>query len=180
MSDYAIDRNWSDKYIPLIKQTIGPYLLTTSSFELDTQRATDLITFSAKNLMIACRLRRPGALERFGWDFTIRSKRSNGCTTELTKIVDGWGDWFFYAHVAFDTDDKTEMGFSRWFIINLNSFRAQSHRDLYRRVMGIPQKLRYDLGIGNVDNATSFAAFDIRSFDPSILIASSEPVPWYK
>ena len=178
IGNYAADRAWSDKFIPLIKQTVGPHLLTIAPFELDTQKATDLITFKAQNLMIACRLRRPGALERFGWEFTMRQQRLNGTPTELYKIIDGWGDWFFYAHVAFETDDETEMHFSRWLLIDLQAFRAQFTRDLWRKSHGKSQRLIYKLNINNKDNATTFAAFDIRSFEPSILIAASEAVPW--
>lgn len=179
MGNYTADRAWSDKFIPLIKQTVGPQLLTVAPFELDTQKATDLVTLKARNLMIACRLRRPGALEKFGWEFTMRQQRLNGTPTELSKIIEGWGDWFFYAHVAFDTNDETEMHFSRWLLIDLQAFRAQFTRDLWRQAQGKDQRLVCQLNVKNKDNATTFAAFDVRSFEPSVLIAASEAVPWF-
>ena len=90
---YVEDREWSDLYIPAVKQIVGPLLLEETSFEVDTNQAADLIVMKARDMMIAARVRRPGYAERYPWEFTIRSYRDNGTKTEMQKIVDGFGDY---------------------------------------------------------------------------------------
>ena len=40
---YELDRSWSDRFIPAMRQIIGPHLLEPSSFDVDTKQATDLV-----------------------------------------------------------------------------------------------------------------------------------------
>jgi len=171
IGEYQTDRQWSDKYIPLIKQIVGPHLLCESPLEVDRKQAADLITLKARDLTIACRVRRAGFVARYGWQFTMRSNRSNGAETELRKIVNGWGDWMFYAHAA----PGNEVAFARWLLIDLAAWRAQMLRDSYSK----ERRLIWQNDKPNADGRTSFAWFDVRSFtdDPPLLVASSEPVP---
>ena len=99
---YSADRRWSDAFIPAIKQIVGPLLLEESSFEVDTQQAADLVVMNARDTTIACRVRRGGYADRYGYEFTIRAKRDTGAKTELEKIIDGFGDWMFYGHAHAD------------------------------------------------------------------------------
>ena len=43
MAVYQEDREWSDLFIPRIKELVGPHLLSISSFEEDTEQAADLV-----------------------------------------------------------------------------------------------------------------------------------------
>ncbi len=162
MNDYNAQRAWSDKFIPAIQQIVGPLLLTPAPFELDTKQATDLIVLNARDMRIAARVRKPG-YTRYGQEFTVRSKSQYGGTTELEKMVNGFGDWMFYGH-----SNSEETGFSLWSVINLNHWRASLIRDKSSIKMKKQQNR----------DGSQFCAFDIRSFPkhPPLLISSSDPV----
>jgi hypothetical protein len=158
---YRRDRAWSDAFIPAIKKIVGPHLLEPSTLEVDTKQATDLVVLTGRNLTIAARVRRPGFAERFPFQFTIRAHRDSGALTELQKIVDHWGDWFFYGHAVSD------KAIDRWMIVDLHSFRSA----LIRRI--IPPDMT---GSTNNGDGTAFQWFDVRGFAQCrspILIASS-------
>ena len=162
---YTSDRSWSDGFIPSIKTIVGPYLLEPSTFERDTREATDLIVLIARDMRIAARVRRPGAFERWPYDFTIRERRDSGAETELQKIVDGWGDWLLYGH-AFDNERL-----HKWMIVNLHALRSA----LIRRV--IPRDMTGTISNGD---GTYFRRFDIRGFERCpvpILVASNLAAP---
>lgn len=161
MSKYQSDRSWSDHFIPAIKRIVGPYLLESAPIEEDCKRATDLIILAARDKRIACRMRRPGYAEKYPFDFTVRSERDSGAETELSKLVNGYGDWMFYGHATPDGD------VGRWMLINLHSWRAHLIRAEDRKQV-VPRS--NDNGDG-----TRFLAFDVRKFrgHPLILIASS-------
>jgi hypothetical protein len=163
MSKYKNDRAWSDEYIPTIKRIVGPYLLEPAPIEEDCKRATDLIILAARDKRIACRMRRPGYAEKYPYDFTVRSERDSGAETELSKLVNGYGDWMFYGHAAPIGAGRI----SRWMLIDLHSWRAHLIRAEDRtRVVPVSN----DNGDG-----TRFLAFDVRKFcgRPPILVASS-------
>jgi hypothetical protein len=165
---YSSDRAWSDKFIPTIKKIVGPHMLEVSPLEVDRKQAADLIVLSNRSMTIACRVRRPGYVDLFRYDFTIRAERDNGASTELEKITNGWGDCMFYGHAA----DKTGIELVTWLLIDLRAWRAHCIRNR-KSIVSKPNS--------NGDG-THFLAFDIRSFvgDPSILIASSfQSIPWF-
>lgn len=168
---YESDRAWSDRFIPAMRQIIGPFLLEQSSFDVDTKQATDLVVLRARDHMIAARVRRHGYADRYPFEFTIRSHRDSGAKTELEKLVDGWGDWMFYAH-----SDAAATGFTRWWLIDLHAWRAALIRDSAYRSSGRNSGIAWK----QQDNrdGTRFVAFDLRSFppDPSILVGSSHPL----
>lgn len=160
---YEQDRSWSDQFIPHMRMIIGPHLLVPSSVEVDTKQAADLVVFRARDMTIACRVRRYGYAERYPFEFTIRSARDSGARTELEKLTDGWGDWLFYGHAA-------ERGsfVERWMLIDLSAWRAAMIRD--RDLLRIQKKSNGD--------GTHFVSFDVRSFPAGggrrqLLIASS-------
>lgn len=155
---YRIDRGWSDLMCDEIRRIVGPYLLRPTTFELDTKYAADFFVFTAKDMTIAARVRRPGYAARYQFDFTLRSRRDNGAKTELSKVIDGWGDWFFYGHA---TEDNTIDG---WRLIDLQVFRAT----LIRR-----RKLLSKGREKNNGDGTHFMAFDIREFPENLIIGSS-------
>jgi hypothetical protein len=164
---YASDRTWSDLYIPALKQIVGPLLLDEAPLEHDMQQATDLIVFTARDMRIGCRVRRPGYAGRYPWQFTLRSRRDSGATTELTKIIDGWGDWLVYTHA--DIDSRAPR-LSHWLVLNLNVFRAQMIRSWALREHTRTQQ------IPNGDG-TYFVPYDVRALSPDLVVASSHRVP---
>ena len=161
MNCYATNRRWSDQYLPQIKQIIAEHLLTEAPDPLDWQGATDLLNMDVKLRHIAVRVRRPGYADRYPFDFTIRSRLPSGSETELSKIVNGHGDWMFYAHA------DGLGGLARWWLIDLKAFRAALIRQATNG-----QRLR--CGDRHNPDGTSFKWFDVRSFpsEPPIVIAS--------
>lgn len=159
MGEYSYDREWSNLMIPQIKRIVGPFLLEEASFENDAKQATDLMILNARDKRIAARVRRPGYAERYPFEFTIRSQRDTGSSTELEKIVNGFGDWMFYGHTNKDKE------IIRWWLIDLNAFRAGLIRD--RNKITFHSKSNGD--------GTHFVSFDLRSFSqsPSILVSGS-------
>lgn len=144
-----------------IKRILGEILLTEAATEDDQEKATDLIVLRFDAIRIAVRLRRPGYFDRYGDEFTIRTSRPGGMKTELAKILEGFGDYFFYGHAA----DKSLLG--QWGLGKLNSFRSWHHHFLAAnggRIPGRPQN--------NKDSSSSFRAY--RWLDiPGFLIAHS-------
>lgn len=166
MPSYDTDRKWSDKYIPAIKQIVGPHLLEESSIQVDQEKATDLIVMSTANQHIACRVRRAKFWPRYAGQFTIRFKRRNGAKTELAKFIDGFCDLMFYGFA--EADDKAS--FAEWYLINLRHWRSHliRHHKTKAIVKGVTP---------NTDGQTSFMWFDVGSFpaEPPLLEASYVP-----
>lgn len=166
MPAYANDRAWSDQFIPAIKGIVGPLLLEPADFRRDATEATDLIVLVARDMRVAARVRRHGYADRYPWQFTIRARRDTGATTELSKIVAGWGDWFFYGHASADG-----RAIDRWMVIDLQAVRA----GLIRRH---DAKCTIKSGDKANGDGTYFKWFDARSFPahPPLLVASSHSI----
>lgn len=168
---YQDDRDFADRLNTKIMQIVGPYLLMPTPNEIDCKQAADLMVLAARDMRIAARVRKPGFLDQFRYQFTIRAVRESGAETELAKIVNGWGDLLFYAHL-----DEAQQNFELWWLVDLHAFRAALIRDESNRKKGkgLVQGKSY-----NSDGQTGFVWFDLRSFPPTppILIASSEPLP---
>lgn len=163
LNNYSDDRSWSDRFIPLIKQTIGMHLLAVSTFEQDTKEAADLVVLTASPLKIACRVRKHQYLSKYGNEFTIRKSRPNGSKTEYEKIIDGFGNWMFY---AFSNPSDDGSGFSKWWIFSLYAFRVH----LIRSAIGA-SSVKHGEGIN--PDGTTFEWFNIDSFvgHPKLIIA---------
>lgn len=162
---YQSDREWSDQFIPTIRQIVGPHLLVPSPFEVDAREAADLIVLRARDMTIAARVRRSSYADKYPYEFTIRSKRDSGAKTEMAKLLEGWGDWMLYGHAA-------ERGhLSRWWLIDLHQWRERLLRAGYAHSW---RKFAIEKSNGD---GTHFFAFDLRAFSPSILIAGSHELP---
>ena len=157
MGAYGVDRSWSDGMISQIKKLVGPHLLESAPLDVDREQATDLMVLRARDMRIAARVRRSGYADKYCNQFTIRSRRDNGVETELSKIINGWGDWFFYGHA--DGLGVIWM----WMIIDLNVFRGSLIRNV-----------KIEFGDKANGDGTFFRWFNVRSFPPSIMIASSQ------
>ena len=166
MGSYSENRSWSDLMLDQIRQIVGPLLLRPTPHEMDCRQAADLYIFTGRGMTIAARVRRFGYADKYPYEFTVRSVVQSGAKTELAKIIDGFGDWFFYGHSSPDSV------VTNWWLIDLDSFRAALIRDG-----------RFGFGLGFKERSnkdgTRFISFDLRSFpaSPPILIGSSHPLP---
>ena len=163
MASYQTDREISDRFIAQIKHFVGPLLLEPASLELDAKEATDLIVLRARDMRIAARIRRNGFYDNFGSQFTIRASRDSGAETELSKIINGWGHWFFYGHL-----NEAETAIVHWMVVDLSSFRA----GLIRNSRGAGAIRCGDKANGD---GTYFKWFDVRSFPhrPPLFVSCS-------
>ena len=158
---YRVNRSWSDRFLPDIRKAIGGHLLSLAPDPLDWHDATDLMMLEARDMRIAARVRRPGYATRYPHQFTLRSRLPSGAETELSKVVNGSGDWLFYGH-----SNAAETGLDAWSLIDLRAFRA----GLIRQAAN-----GHQIHSGDRRNAdgTWFKWFDVRSFpaEPPIVIA---------
>ena len=120
MNIYQTNRNWSDQFLPQIKRIVGSHLLETSPDPLDWHQATDLLMLDARDMRIAARVRRPGYATQYPHQFTIRSRVASGAETELSKIVNGKGDWLFYGHA-----NASQTAIDSWYLIALRAFASE-------------------------------------------------------
>lgn len=158
---YDINRQWSDRFLPQIKHIVGAHLLEAAPDPLDMLQATDLLMLDARDMRIAARVRRPGYASRYPHQITIRSGVPSGAETELSKIVNGKGDWLFYGH-----SNAAQTAVESWYLIDLNAFRAGLIRYGSKRL---------HWGTKCNPDGTRFTWFDIRSFptDPPLVVARS-------
>lgn len=162
MNGWESDKAWSDKYVPRIKEILGTHLIGPAPKEDDQERNTDLIVLKMDPVRIGCRIRRPEYADRYIDEFTIRSGRPSGIKTELTKIIEGWGDYFFYGFAA---DDVGEL--KAWGLGKLSVFRLWFNRTICLnggRVPGSPQL--------NRDGSSGFLAFSWCDLPDEFVVAS--------
>lgn len=127
MNGFERDKLWSDKFMRTIKQVLGLCLLTEGNFDEDAKENTDLRVLSLKGVRIGCRVRTYGFYEKYPDEFTIRYSRPSGVKTEIDKIMEGWGDLFFY---GFSNEKETSL--IKWTLADLNVFRAWYTKDKAR------------------------------------------------
>ena len=157
------DKKWSDQFMPDIKAVLGQNLLGDASREEDTKRATDLVVLHMKDVRIAVRMRRRKYAENqhYVGQFTIRTKRKNAVKTELAKVIEGWGDYYFY---GFEGRQDGRLGV--WHLIDLKEFRLGFMRLLLKSEKG-------ELPGERIDNADSSGrGFSYDLFSPELVVAS--------
>ncbi len=154
--DFKRDFDWGRKYIVCIKRALCNFVLEEAPISLDQREATDLMILDAKDVRYACRMREAGYDKKYGYQFTIRTGRPTGAKTELAKILDGFGDRFFYGFAS-----ERGIAIKRWCLIDLHTFRREysylAKKALHRR---------------NSDR-TTFDAWDVRNCPASLLISAS-------
>lgn len=158
MKGWKNDKKWSDKFLPEIKAILGQQFIGAAPYEEDTERNTDLIVLKLEPIRIACRLRRKEYFEKWPDEFTIRSSRPTGNKTELTKIMEGWGDYFFYGFC----DDEVLV---YWTIGDLKVFRLWFNRQLFRNKGAVPGKEQK-----NGDGSSLFIAFRWSQLPPEFIV----------
>jgi len=152
------DKKRVDKFEPLIKQILGLHLILTADIQRDEREATDLMVLELRPFRVGCRIRSFDYLNRYPDEFTIRSDRPSGFPSELTKIVDGWGDYLFYGFA-----DAAGLSLASWFIGDLHIFRGTFSRNLFLRQ---PQFLQR-----NGDESSRFFAWPLNQFPAAFVIA---------
>ena len=161
MNNCKTDKRWSDRVLPEIKGIIGAHLITEPPFEEDAERNTDLMVLRLDAIRIGCRVRKFKFSDAYPDEFTIRTVRPSGTQTELGKIIEGWGDYFFYGFA-----DAQESGLFSWALCDLKVFRSWFSRELVRDKGKMPGQQR-----SNHDGSSSFAAFDIKDLPESFVVA---------
>lgn len=120
-------RNWDFmlRHMPAIREALsllpsGYFLnFSTATPKQDKEQATDLV-LEIEGGTMAVRIRRKKYYEwglRRGLDWSIRVK-SNGAKTEIDKLREGFGDWYFY---GYSEDNKS--GLAYWCLIDLHKTR---------------------------------------------------------
>ena len=163
MQDWKDDKNWSDKFIPEIKKILGEYLIAEPPPEEDMERNTDLTVLKLDAVRVGCRIRKYKYLEKYSDQFTIREGRPNGTKTELTKIIEGWGDYFFY---GFSNQEESRL--EQWILGDLKKFRIYLIRNMAKNQGIMPGENR-----NNLDGSSSFRAFKYKDI-PDFIIAKSQ------
>lgn len=161
MNKWEREKQWSDRLLPHIKRILGEQLISEPPVEEDMRRNTDLIVLKLDAIRIACRVRRYQYLAAYGDEFTIRAALPSGTQTELSKIIEGWGQYLFY---GFATQEETEL--AAWVLGDLNAFRLWFNRCLYRKPP-YPWK-----DCKNGDGSSSFLAFRYSDI-PGFVVANS-------
>jgi len=92
--DFEWQRQFADAFGLIILKVLK--LVQAADLKEDREHNTDFFVLrTAEDRRIACRLRRETWLPYDG-EITIRESRPKGVTTELAKILSGWGDFFLY------------------------------------------------------------------------------------
>jgi len=157
------DKEWSDHFIPRIKSILGFYLIGEPPAEEDQVRNTDLIVLKMDAVRIACRVRKPDSF-RYKDEFTIRYSRPSGVKTELSKVIEGWGDYIFYGHGYIDEDDNYKL--VAWGLGDLKVFRLWFVNYLVSNKGKLPGILR-----DNKDKSSKFYAYSWDSLPENFIVA---------
>lgn len=163
VADWQADKRWSDRFLREIKSILGVYLIAEPSPDEDAERNTDLMVLRMDAVRIGCRIRKHPYLARYGGEFTIRAGRPSGVKTELTKIVEGWGDYFFYGFAS-----EQEAGLCRWTLADMKVFRLWYNRQLVR----LPAGKTPGISKPNADNSSDFVAFRWADMPPEFVVAT--------
>jgi len=161
MEKWQYQKQWADGFLPEIKRILGEHLISEPPIEEDAEHNTDLMVLRLDAVRIACRIRKYDYLKIYGNEFTIRAGLPSGAKTELTKIIEGWGDYFFYAFC-----DEQEEHLAKWSLCNLNVFRLWFNRQIIKN-----KELPGDK-IPNRDNSSYFMAFTFSDLPEDFVIAN--------
>jgi len=149
MSTWQDNKRWSDRFLPEIKAILGVQLIGEPPIEEDAEHNTDLMVLKMEPVRIGCRIRRFQYHGKYGDEFTVRSGLPSGAKTELTKIIEGWGDYFFYGF-----SDESETRLLSWRLGDFKAFRIWFNRQLAANKGRLPGAQRE-----NGDASSSFMAF---------------------
>lgn len=149
MTGWQEDKRWSDRFLIQIKRILGELFIGEANEEEDQKHNTDLIVLCIESIRVGCRVRKAYYLDKWPNDFTIRCARPSGTPTELEKMLDGWGDYFFYGFA-----DEQEKNITAWRVITLERLRA--YIAWYLKTNGTMPGLVQE----NRDSSSSFRSFN--------------------
>lgn len=161
MPDWVNDKAWSDRYLLAVKRILGEHLIGPPPKEEDELRNTDLIVLRMEAVRIGVRIRRQEYHEEYGGEFTMWCGRPRGTKTELRKIIEGWGQYFFYGF------GDTGGDLTAWGLGDLNVFRGWFNESLASnggRAPGVRKS--------NQDGSSDFMAFRWLQLPPEFVVAS--------
>lgn len=158
---------WSDKFSQEVKGIIGERFIIEDDKE-DMEHNTDFLLVNTKHLRFSCRIRKFEYFKRFPNDFTIHLETTTDAKTEFEKVVEGWGDVFFYGF-----SNELENGLHAWAMIDLKVFR----KHLFYKSLDSQNTKRPFLDLER-DKKTSpgsgyFLSFEYKDFPKSLVIDSS-------
>jgi hypothetical protein len=161
LTRWQLDKAVTDAYLPTVQAIAGTQFMVEAPYEDDAKRNTDLIVLQSGGIRLAVRLRSQQYWHRYPGEFTIRYSRPMGTLTEFDKIIDGWGDYFFYGF-----RHRNPPRLIAWGILDLTAFRnfAKEHRDKHGKWPGCEK--------GNRDQSSSFLAFQWSEIPLGAIIAS--------
>ena len=165
------DKRWSDKFLPEMKSICGTYLIGEASLDEDAERNTDLVVLKLDAVRIACRVRKFSYSQKNGYrnQITIRSGRPSGTKTELTKMIEGWGDYMLYGFASED-----ESGLHAWVLCDLKPLRLFIFRHMASRRNAPPHHYPWQRQ-KNHDRSSDFVAIDIDDLPAEVVVAISHP-----
>jgi hypothetical protein len=167
MSNWQDDKKWSDQYMTEIKRILGEHLIGVANVEEDALHNTDLITLRMDAMRIACRVRTKSYYHEKNYknEFTLRCSRPSGNKTELEKVMEGWGDFFFY---GFGDEDGKLIA---WTLGDLRVFREWF----------MEMKRRFNCTKGTIkrnnDGSSDFAVFEWSDVPSNMIVAQHLPTP---
>jgi hypothetical protein len=145
------DQKWGELFIPEAQAILGQALVIKAPKREDMYHNTDLMVLFDGSARFALRVRRPQYYAQYKGQITIRSSRPKSENkTELAKILEGWGDYFFYGIAAESGNDLR-----CWVIGDLDVFRRWWPRE-ERRLGHAP-----GLECHNGDGSSDFRAFKL-------------------
>jgi hypothetical protein len=153
---------WADAFMDEIIQIVAklqqanPDMVMVPRDAEDRKRNSDLMILGINATRIACRVRKPEYAEKYADEFTIRFRLPWGGGTEYQKIMDGWGQFFFYGFA--DAQEKT---LQKWVYCDLNVLRDY----FIKNPVNTKEILR------NKDNSSHFLAIRWREI-PGLALAS--------
>lgn len=157
------DMDWQRQYLFYMAAVCGGYLFREAPWEEDAHHNTDLVLTVPSGLRVACRVRRSTYLTNSAYadEFTIRCERRSGIETELSKVLNGWGDYNLYGFADPDVPRRLRA----WVLGDLNVFRGWfgAYVDQHGREPGHV--------IPNGDESSSFAAYRIDDLPSEFVIA---------
>jgi len=162
------DKQWADRFMPEIKGILGLYLIGEAPYEEDATRNTDLIVLRMEAVRIGVRVRKTYYEKEYPYEFTIRTSRPSGAKTELTKMVEGWGQYFFYGF-----SDTAGQRLSSWCLLDMNKFRLWLNRHLFHNGGKMP-----GIAKSNGDKSSDFRAFnrnEIEKLHPGFIVGKLLP-----
>jgi len=151
---WSTDHAWSRRFTREITAILGTELIVEAPRDEDVLRNTDLLVLRLDAVRIACRVRRHAVLlqhRAFRDQFTMRAGRPNGVKTELSKVIEGWGDYIFYGFANAD-----ETGLIAWLLGDLDVFRLWFNRRIVADQGRLP-----GTQLENTDGSSSFVVFNI-------------------